>query len=320
MSARRLAALAAVLAPILLGFAATLIWWGLDRERTVFAVMPISRIPLLIGAVLSALALAAALGAAAESILGRRERRRLLQDVAASRRRLMSRLDHEIKNPIQGIRAALADEPSDRQRASIAAQTDRLVGLLRDLRKIGEVEHMPLEVAPVDLAALAHEAIEAVREAPGAGERRFSASFPTAPRPLPPVRADEDLLFLALMNVLSNAVKYSRPGAAVEVRGRAEDDTVILEVADTGRGIPPEELMLVWEELGRASEARGIEGSGLGLPMVRAILERHDGSAELASWYGEGSTVTLRLPVGGPSRLVADADADLVTGKHPVRR
>ncbi|MGO1199583.1 MAG: sensor histidine kinase [Dermabacteraceae bacterium] len=84
------------------------------------------------------------------------------------------------------------------------------------------------------------------------------------------------------------------------MRGRAADDVVVLEIADTGRGIAPEELDLVWEELGRAQEARSVEGSGLGLPMVRAIIERHGGRAGLDSWLGEGSTVTLTLPTQGP--------------------
>ena len=112
---------------------------------------------------------------------------------------------------------------------------------------------------------------------------------------------DEDLLFLALVNVLTNAVKYSAPGDAIEVRGRAAEDVVVLEIADTGRGIAPEELDLVWEELGRAQEARSVEGSGLGLPMVRAIVERHGGTARLDSWHGEGSTLTLSLPAAGPT-------------------
>lgn len=302
MSARRLLLPATALAPLVLGAVVTLLWWLADPDRTAYAVVPLHRLPLLLGLALTALLGAGGIGALIAAQLARRERETLVEDTVAARRRLLSRLDHEIKNPIQGIRAALADEPSDRQRASIAAQTDRLVGLLRDLRKIGEVEHMPLEIVPVDLGALVHEAIQSVRDMPAAADRSISASFPVAPRPLPPVRADEDLLFLALVNVLTNAVKYSEPGATVEVRGRAEDDAVLVEIADTGRGIRPEDLELVWEELGRSRDVHGIDGSGLGLPMVRAILRRHDGSADLSSWYGEGSTVTLRLPVAGPTQ------------------
>lgn len=96
-------------------------------------------------------------------------------------------------------------------------------------------------------------------------------------------------------------MKYSVAGDAIEVRGRRTESEVVLEIADTGRGIAPEEMQSVWEELGRSREAHGIEGSGLGLPMVRAIIERHGGTATLQSWHGEGSTVTLRLPIAGPA-------------------
>ncbi|GAB2550330.1 hypothetical protein GCM10027268_24770 [Brachybacterium huguangmaarense] len=71
---------------------------------------------------------------------------------------------------------------------------------------------------------------------------------------------------------------------------------MVLEVADSGRGIPADEIELVWEELERSREVRGTEGSGLGLPMVRAIITRHGGTASLESWLGEGTTVTVRLP------------------------
>src|SRR5699024_8769607 len=75
---------------------------------------------------------------------------------------------------------------------------------------------------------------------------------------------------------------------APEIRGREEDGTILLEIADTGHGIPADELETVWEELSRSRESRGIEGTGLGLPLVRAILERHGGRATLESWHGEG--------------------------------
>lgn len=138
-------------------------------------------------------------------------------------------------------------------------------------------------------------------ELPGADRRRVTVALPRAPRPLPSLVGDEDLLYLVLANVLSNAVKYSAEQDAIEVRGREEEGTILLEVADTGRGIPADELETVWEELGRSRESRGIDGSGLGLPLVRAIVERHGGSATLESWHGEGSRLTLRLPVAGPA-------------------
>lgn len=294
----RRGALAAAV-PVLLGLTASSVWAALGEQRDFYVVGALAWLPALVGAVLSgllALWLTAHLRARSRA---RDERDRALAEQAARQRRLLSRLDHELKNPIQGIRTALADEPSDRQRASIEVQSRRLTRLMSDLRKVGEVEHTELELAPVDPTALVEEAVDALRELPGTSERQLVVSLPRAPRPLPPVTGDDDLLFLAVSNVLGNAVKYSAPGDAVEVRGREEEGWLVLEVADTGRGIPDDELEMVWEELGRGREVRGVEGSGLGLPLVRAIVRRHGGQCTLESWHGEGSTVTLRLPVAG---------------------
>ncbi len=291
---------AAVMVPVVLGLAISVIWWASGGEGTFYTTVPLAWLPAVVGLLIALWLLPVLITVILMRRHGEQVRRRTLGEQTASRRRLLSRLDHEIKNPIQGIRAALADEPSERQRASIDAQSRRLTSLLSDLRKIGEVEHTELELTTINPTALVEEAVATITEAPGAEQRRLTVSLPTAPRPLPSLVGDEDLLFLALVNVLTNAVKYSRDGDAIEVRGRTVDENLVLEIADTGRGISAEELELVWEELGRAQEARGIEGSGLGLPMVRAIIERHGGTARLDSWYGEGSTVTLTLPVAGP--------------------
>lgn len=301
MSGALRALVAAIALPVVLGLAISVIWWASGGEGTFYTTVPLAWLPLVVGLLIALWLLPVLVTVILLRRHGEQVRGRTLSEQTASRRRLLSRLDHEIKNPIQGIRAALADEPSDRQRASIDAQSRRLTSLLGDLRKIGEVEHTELELTTVDPAALVEEAVASIAEAPGATGRRIAVSLPTAPRPLPSIVGDEDLLFLALVNVLSNAVKYSGEGDAIEVRGRGVDDAVVLEIADTGRGIAPDELELVWEELGRSREARGVEGSGLGLPMVRAIIERHGGTARLDSWLGEGSTVVLTLPAAGPT-------------------
>lgn len=286
----------ALLAPLLIGLIVTVGWLFVDSRTQAVITARIAWAPLVFGLLLSGLFAA---GFAAVVLARRgavRASAQVRDEQTRRRQRLLARLDHELKNPIQGIRAALADEPSQRQRDSIDAQAVRLSSLLSNLRKISEVEHAELEPSAVNIGALVHEAVQTVLEIPGARERRFQVSPPQAPRPLPHVRGDSDLLFLAVSNVLSNAVKYSPPGAHIEVRGREESGWVVIECADTGRGIAPDEIETVWEELGRSREVRGTEGSGLGLPMVRAIIERHRGTASLQSWYGQGSTVTLRLP------------------------
>ena len=89
-----------------------------------------------------------------------------------------------------------------------------------------------------------------------------------------------------------------QPGDRIEVRALEDGAAVVVEVADTGPGIPETEVPLVWEELYRGQGARGIPGSGLGLALVRAIAERHGGQVDLRSREGQGTVFTLRLPTG----------------------
>ena len=111
------------------------------------------------------------------------------------------------------------------------------------------------------------------------------------------MRGDRDLLFLAVYNLLDNALKFTRPGDIIEVRAVENGRTVTVEVADTGPGIPEDELPHVFEELYRGQRARGTEGSGLGLALVRAIAERHRGMVTVRSREGEGTVFTLHLPL-----------------------
>lgn len=289
--------LVVVFAPVLVGLVASLIWASVDSKKVLTVATTLAWVPLILGVTVTVVFL---IGWLALIWLRRSEVRavrREREEQTQRRQRLMARLDHELKNPIQGIRAALADEPSQRQLDNIGAQAQRLSSLLSDLRKISEVEHAELELSSVDLTDLVEEAVQTVLEIPGARERHIEVALPRAPRPLPRIQGDSDLLFLAISNVLSNAVKYSDPGARIEMHGREADGSVYIDCADTGRGIAADELETVWEELGRSREVRGTEGSGLGLPMVRAIIERHGGSTSLESWHGQGSKVTLRLPV-----------------------
>ena len=219
-----------------------------------------------------------------------------------ARRRFLRRLDHELKNPITAIRAGLANvaDSSDGPALSgVRVQVDRLAHLSADLRKLADLEAQSLEQEPVNLERLLTELVEMMRERPGAAERRIALALPRAPWPPPPVAGDRDLLFLALHNLADNALKFSLAGDAVEVRA-FEDERgawVTVEVADTGPGIPDEDLPHLGEELYRGSAARGVEGSGLGLALAQAIITRHGGSMSVRSRVGQGTVVAVRLPV-----------------------
>ena len=181
--------------------------------------------------------------------------------------------------------------------ASVEAQVLRLSRLTSDLRKLAELETRSLERVSADVAELLQEAVTLAQEQPEAEARRLSLTLPQAPWPVPDILADWDLLFLATYNLLDNALKFTRPGDTVEVRAFEDGTSVAIEVADTGPGVPDDEVSRVWEELYRGQGARGIPGSGLGLALVRAIVERHGGQVKLRSRVGQGTVVTMRLPV-----------------------
>jgi two-component system, OmpR family, sensor kinase len=222
---------------------------------------------------------------------------------AEEHRRFLSRIDHELKNPLTAIRAGLANlmesstgTADHATLASLEAQTLRLSRLSADLRKLAEIEVRPVERLRVDVPALLREAFQMAQEHPGAAERSLNLSLPQAPWPLPAIRGDADLLLLAVHNLLENSLKFSSPGDTLELRAFEDGQVVVIEVADTGPGIPDEEQPHVWEELYRGQAGRAVPGSGLGLALVRVIVDRHEGSVGLRSRLDQGTVFTLRLP------------------------
>ena len=110
------------------------------------------------------------------------------------------------------------------------------------------------------------------------------------------IQADEDLIQLSIRNLLENSLKYTQPDDTITLRAYENNQHVIIEVSDSGIGIPEEELEHIWDDLYRAKNSRGIPGSGLGLSMVRTIINRHKGEVSVRSQNGKGTEFTLQLP------------------------
>jgi len=224
---------------------------------------------------------------------------------ADDRRRFLRRLDHELKNPLTAILAGLAnlsvvEDSKDRAGilVSVQNQVDRLRKLVAELRKLSELETRPLDLGPINMTELLEDSFALAEEHAEANERVLSLSLPRAPWPLPTISGDRDLLVLAIHNLLDNAIKFTQPRDTIEMRAFENDNQVVIEVADTGHGIPEDEITHIWEELYRGAGARGTQGSGLGLALVKAIVLRHDGAITLRSRPGEGTVFAMRLPVG----------------------
>ena len=229
------------------------------------------------------------------------ELKAILEESLQERRRFLQRLDHELKNPLTAIQTGLNNVSDVTQDAyvggeveAIKAQVRRITQLVADLRKLAALETMVVENTSVDLAELLEEEVHSLKETTG---REIVLMLPSAPWPLRHISGDRDLLLLAVHNLLDNALKFTADTDTVEVRAFEDDHEIVIEVADTGPGIPGEEVDQVWEELYRGKGARGIEGSGLGLALVKTIVEKHGGRIGLRSEPGQGTVFAIRLAI-----------------------
>jgi two-component system OmpR family sensor kinase len=228
-----------------------------------------------------------------------------LQTERDNRRNFMRRLDHEIKNPLTGLRAALVnlkEEQTDEQRQRAVGNAnravERLIRLLTDLRKLSELEERTIERYAVDVPELLDDVVTAARVNPAYEGREINLLIPKVPSPFPSITGDRDLVLLAVYNLVENALKFTSKGDSIEVRALEDGRTIVIEVADTGSGIPVEDLSKIFDELYRGSNARGTEGSGLGLALVNRIATLHGGGVGVRSSQIDprGTVFTLRLP------------------------
>jgi two-component system OmpR family sensor kinase len=313
--------LARLLAPLLSGTALGIVIQAIEPETRLYATVApgvLAGVAGLLGTVVVAVVTLIRQRAAAATEAAVRA---AVAEAAEDRRRFLLRLDHELKNPLTAIRAGLANIEQAGATAtagtsaggaleSVSAQANRITRLLSDLRKLADLKTQEIEAAPVDLPSLLHEVSEAVSAIPSASERVIRMNVPQAPWPLPLIEGDRDLLFIALQNLVANAIKFSAPGDTVEVRASEDGSWLLLEVADTGAGIPEDEIGEVWDELARGRAARSLPGTGIGLALVRVVVTRHGGQVTIRSRDGQGTVVSIRLPVPGRAGT-APAVADL---------
>jgi signal transduction histidine kinase len=157
------------------------------------------------------------------------------------------------------------------------------------LRRLADLETRPLELERVEVSELMDEVVDLL-QAP----KRIELDIQRLPWPIPPIEADRELLLIALRNLVENALIYSSD--SVQVRARDTSRHLVVEIVDTGRGIPADEIPLVTEELYRGSNVREVSGSGLGLAITQRIIARHGGHLELRSRPEQGTIATVQLP------------------------
>jgi PAS domain S-box-containing protein len=243
------------------------------------------------------------------------EREALLSELAAQNERLrrldrmkddfVASVSHELRTPLTSIRGYLElvredgglDEEQDRMLGIVERNADRLLGLVTDLLFIAELDagKLTIEHQPVQLARIAAESVEAANPRADAAEieLRLDADDELV------VDGDRTRLAQVLDNLISNAIKFTPKGGRVGVRVFRTKEAAIIEVSDTGIGIPENERLHLFERFFRTSGAieAAVQGTGLGLAIVGAIIESHGGSVRVTSTEHGGATFVVSLPL-----------------------
>jgi signal transduction histidine kinase len=223
------------------------------------------------------------------------ERRQQLEE---ARRRMVSDVSHELRTPLANVRGWLEAaqdglaEPDDRLLASLHEETlhlQRLVDDLHDL-SVGDAGEMRLEPVEIEVPVFLEQVADGFRGAAATAD----VVLRVEPDPGTTLDADPVRIRQAVGNLVANAVRHTPPGGVVTLRGGGG----VVEVADTGTGIAPDDLPHVFERFRRADTARSraTGGSGLGLAIVRQIVEAHGGAVTIESTVGVGTMVRITLP------------------------
>ncbi|RMI42320.1 sensor histidine kinase [Actinomadura harenae] len=238
---------------------------------------------------------------------------RARDEAEARTRRFFADAGHELRTPLVGIRGytdlyRLGALPTradvDRTMDRIAGESARLTRLVEDmflLARVDEAAHgsaFALDLAPMDLRTLAADALHDVRALDAA--RPVTLTGPGGGRPSSaPALADEARLRQVVTNLVGNAVAHTPPGTPVRIGVGTIGDHAVIEVADQGPGLTPEERRHVFDRFYRtdASRDRTTGGSGLGLPIAQALVTAHNGRLDLDTTPGEGATFRVVLPL-----------------------
>ena len=232
------------------------------------------------------------------------------REIAQAKNEFVSIVAHELRTPMTSIKGytdlilqGALGEVSDQQRRFleiVKTNVDRLSELVSDLLDTARIEagRVRLETEPVNVPAIVGEVCDSLAET--IREHGLTLTVEADPG-IPAVQADRNRLIQVLMNLLSNAYRYTPSGGSIAVSVRPDKDAVLVEVQDTGIGIAVEDQERIFERFYRADHdlVNQQAGTGLGLPIARSLVELHGGRLWLESELGRGSTFRFTLPAQG---------------------
>lgn len=269
-------------------------------------------------------------GAEREELLARAvEALKQAEDAARSKDEFLAVLGHELRNPLAPIASALklmavkGDGATAAERRIVERQLAHMTRLVDDLLDVSRITRRQLRIhkAPMQVGPWIEQAVQAVR---GSGDARH-VDVDLSPEAAESwIDGDEVRLAQVLSNLLGNAVKFTAAGGRVTVRARRERADVVVDVEDDGVGLDPEQAGKVFDLFYQAPQAldRARGGLGLGLPIVRSLVEMHAGTVAAASdGPGKGSRFTVRLPcVDAPAREALPEKPAPATASPVARR
>jgi len=233
-----------------------------------------------------------------------------LKKSEAMRREFVANVSHELRTPITSIRsyaetlqdsASMPKETEKEFLGVIVKESDRMTNIVQDLLMLSRFDAGSIEFKFVrfSFTTSIHDVYNAMLLDAQKHKHRFTIDFKT---PVPDIVGDEARIEQVLINMVSNAIKYTRDGGVIAMTAGRKDDVVWVSVRDNGIGIPKEDVNKVFDRFYRVDKARSREsgGTGLGLSIAQEIVNRHNGSIALTSRQGKGTVITMSLPVEGP--------------------
>ncbi len=233
-----------------------------------------------------------------------------VEELSALRSHIIANVSHDLRGPLHSIEGfATTLKLSGLLTEQEQLYVNYIIDSAQRLSRLVDKQLDPARIAagmieprvPCDIQAIIAGAVQGLR---GMAQSRQIAILRNNGSLLPPVWGSPDRLGQAISNLLDNAIKYSVPGTQVSIDVRQEGDFIAVAISDQGIGIEPDELPYVFEQFYRAHSSADIEGSGVGLALVRAIAEAYDGKVFAESEPGVGSTFTLMLAVAGEMKVI----------------